>query len=234
MTDPQENKLSMYISVQTVVKKHNTVWSGLPAYVTAFGEFEGVIQSIQDTRLVQEGDISGVPKDKAQAKEAAIQKAIEVASAVYAYAAKNNNNTLKGKVNYSVSELRKSRDTVLIDRLQVIHNEANNIVGSLGDYGIDAADLTALQGLIDAYENLVEEPRGAITNRSEATAALPGLFDQGDGLLNEQLDKLMEQFKQNNPKFYVRYFNTRLIIDLGVRHGGGTEVPPQPEPPPIQ
>lgn len=221
----------MYISVQTVVNKYNTVWSGLPAFVTAFGEFEGVIQSIQDTRLVQEGDISGVPKDKAQAKEAAIQKALEVSTAVFAYAAKNNNNTLKAKVDYSPSELRKSRDTVLIDRLQVIHQEANNIVGSLGDYGIDATDLTELQSLIDAYENLVEEPREAITNRSEATAALPGLFKQGDGLLDEQLDKLMEQFKQDNPKFYRQYFNARIIIDLGVRH---VEEPQEPEAPPAE
>ncbi|KKN10305.1 hypothetical protein LCGC14_1037880 [marine sediment metagenome] len=227
MTDPQENKLSMYISVQTVVNKNDTVWSGLPAFVTAFGEYEGMIQDIQNTRLVQEGDITGVPKDKAQAKEAAIQKALEVSTAVYAYAAKNNNNTLKEKVNYSPSDLRRSRDTVLIDRLQVIHNEANNIVGDLGDYGIDANDLTDLQGLIDAYENLVEEPRAAITNKSEATAALVSLFKQGDALLNEQLDKLMEQFKEDNGKFYTQYFNARIIIDLGVRHEA--EEPQEPE-----
>lgn len=230
MTDPQENKLSMYMSVQTVVNKNNTVWSGLPAFVTAFGEFEGVIQSIQDTRLVQEGDITGVPKDKAQAKEAAIQKALEVSTAVYAYAAKNNNNTLKAKVDYAPSELRRSRDTVLLDRLQVIHDEANNILGDLGDYGIDASDLTDLQALNDAYETLVQEPRAALTNQSEATAALVGLFKQGDALLNEQLDKLMEQFKEDDRKFYRQYFNTRIIIDLGRRGTAGEaepEVPPE-------
>lgn len=221
MTDGQENKLSMYFSTQKVVNKYNSIWSGAPAFVTIFGNFETAIQDIQDTRLVQEGEITGVTVDKAEAKEAAISAGLEIATAVFAYASVNNNNTLKAKVDYSPSDLRRSRDTVLIDRLQVIHDEANGVIGALGDYGIDATDLTDFQSAIDAYENVVQDPREAIGDRASATAALVTLFDDADKLLKEQLDKLMEQYKAPNKKFYAQYFNARIIVDLGGRSETG-------------
>jgi hypothetical protein len=228
MTDVQENKLSMWMSTQNVVNKYSAVWSALGAYVTIFDEFEAKIQAVQDTRLVQEGDITGVAADKVLAKEAAITKGLEVSTAVFAFASVNNDNTLKAKVNYSPSELRRSRDTVLIDRLQVIHNEASAAVAVMVGYGIDGADLTELQGLINTYENLVEEPRAALTNRATATEDLVNLFSEGDKLLKEQLDKLMPQFETTSPKFYKQYFNARKIVDLGVRHE-----PEEPEVPPV-
>lgn len=46
----QENKRSMYIAVQKVRNKNNSVWSGLPAFVTAFGEFETTIAYIDIQR----------------------------------------------------------------------------------------------------------------------------------------------------------------------------------------
>ena len=39
-----------------------------------------------------------------------------------------------------------------------------------------------------------------------------------DVVLKDRLDKLMEQFKKEQSKFYRQYFNARIIVDLGVRH----------------
>ena len=232
MTGKQENKLSMYFAVQGVCNENNTVWGGLPAYVSAFGDFEGVIQSIQGSRLVQEKDTKGVTQDKASAVEQVIEKALEVSTAVHAYATDTNNNELREKINYSPSDLKGARDTILIDKCQLIHDEANNVIGSLGDYGVLAADLTDLQSKIDAYEASVAKPREAITNRSTATTELENLLKEGDNILDNRLDKLMSNFKQSDPVFYSTYFNARLIVDLGRRGTADEpEVPPEISPP---
>ena len=39
-----------------------------------------------------------------------------------------------------------------------------------------------------------------------------------DVVLKDRLDKLMEQFKKDQSKFYRQYFNARIIVDLGVRN----------------
>jgi len=46
MTGKQENRYSMCLVVQEVCNTNNAVWSGVPAFVTAFGEFETGISNI--------------------------------------------------------------------------------------------------------------------------------------------------------------------------------------------
>ena len=220
MNDVQENKLSMYFAIQKVCTDNNGVWNGLPAFVSTFGEFETVIQSIQDIRLVQEQDTKGVTQDKQSAGEILIEQALIVSTAVHAYATDVNNNTLREKVNYSPSDLKIARDTIIIDMCQLVHNEANNVLADLADYGITAAELTDLQGKLDDYEAIVAGPRDAITDRASATAELESLFVTGDDVLNNKLDKLMTQFKQSDPGFHVQFYSSRKIVDSG-RPGTG-------------
>lgn len=71
-----------------------------------------------------------------------IQITLEVAATVYTYASKIGDNELREKVNYSPSDLRNSRDTILKDICQTIHDEANAVISNLANYGKTPADLT--------------------------------------------------------------------------------------------
>lgn len=230
MTDRQENKFSMYLATQSVCDTHNSVWAGTPAFVTAKAAFDDVIDGISKARQKQEKETKGVTEDKGQAKEAAIVKAVSVAAATFAYASVTNNNTLKQLVNYSPTELRQSRDTILSDRLRVILNAANDHAAALVDYGIQSTDLTELDTLVTAYEDILGAPRTAIGERSTARQELEALFDTGDGILKEQLDKLMEIYRPTALAFYNQYKSARVIIDLG-RGGGSSDTDPEtPDP----
>ena len=218
MTDRQENKFSMYLAVRIVCNSYGIVWSEFVAYVKTFGDFETIISQIMETRLIQEGKTTGVAENKQKEEDEMINKTVSIASAVFAYASVIGDNELKEKINYSPSKLRKSRDTILRDRCQLVHEETSKVIDDLGDYGILAADLEELQQEIDDYAAIIALPRTAIGTRATATAQLIELFKQGDDVLNSRLDKLTEQYKSNNPDFYISYKNARSIIDLGVRH----------------
>ena len=218
MTDRQENKFSMYLAVRIVCNSYGIVWSEFVAYVKTFGDFETIISQIMETRLIQEGKTTGVAENKQKEEDEMINKTISIASAVFAYASVIGDNELKEKINYSPSKLKYSRDTILRDRCQLVHDETSKVIENLGDYGILAADLEELQQEIDDYAAIIAKPRTAIGTRATATAQLIELFKQGDDLLNSRLDKLTEQYKSNNPEFYISYKNARSIIDLGVRH----------------
>ena len=215
MKDNLENKLSMYLAVQKVCADNNSVWSGLPAFATSFSAFESKIGDIESVRLIQEQDTTGIAIDKSVLKDELADKAIEVSTAVHAYATEIGDNELLESINYSRSELLKGRDTELQSKCQIIHDKADAIVGSLGDYGIVAADLTELQGRIDDYSEIIPKPRTAISNKKTATEDLSLHFQEADGLLKDKLDKLIEQFKTSDAEFYTTYFNARLIVDLG-------------------
>lgn len=217
MTDRQENKYSMYLAVQKACNNNSSIWSGFVALANAFSDFEAIMQQIEDARLIQEGNITGVAENKQKEEDEMIDKTIEVASAVFAYASDIGDNELRVKVGYSPSKLRRSRDTILKDRCQLVHDEANNVVAALGDYGIVAADLTDLQNEINDYTDIIAMPRTAIGTRATATAQLVIFFRQGDGILKNRVDKLMEKYPKVEKVFYRSYHNARVIVDLGVR-----------------
>ena len=93
MTDKQENKRSMYIAVQKVCNKNNSIWSGLPAFVDAFGDFETTIADIDMQRQIQEGKTTGITENKQKEEDEMIQISLEVAAAVRL--SKNPNNISK-------------------------------------------------------------------------------------------------------------------------------------------
>ena len=218
MNSVQENKLSMYMTVQKVTESYRSVWETLAAFLTFFTNFETVIAKIRATRLVQEGQITGVTKDKAEAQNNLIEKTVAIATAVFAYASASGNHELQDRVSYSPSDLRNSRDTILADRSGVVKEAGEQNVANLSDYGISQGDIDELNDLLNAYLGIIEDPRQAITNRSTATKELKDHFKEGDKILKEQLDKLMPQFKTTGPLFWQQYQNARMIIDLGRRN----------------
>ena len=229
MNGKQENKLSMYYAVQKVCSANNGVWNGLPAFVTAFGDYMTNIGKIEEALEVQETKIKGVTVNKEALQEAMVSKALEMAHAVFAYADDKDDFTLKEKVDFSRSDLKKGRDSFVMQRCQVIHSEASAIIGSLIDYGIGAADLTELQNRIDACNASLSTPRTAITNRKGAGDELDKLFSSTNRILKSKLDKLMEKFKISNSDFYRSYFNARKIVNAGLRHE--EENPDKPQKP---
>src|SRR3970040_101173 len=125
MKAKQENKLSMYYAVRKVCSENIGVWNGLPAFVSAFGDFETNIGKIEEALETQETNITGVSLSKDAVEDLMIDKALEVANGVFAYASDINDLTLKGKVDYSRSDLKKVRDSIIIQRCQLIHDEAS-------------------------------------------------------------------------------------------------------------
>lgn len=218
MTDRQENKRSMYLAVQAVTDSFEAAWIGLPAFANAFTQFKAELGGLDTVAALQEKATTGVTQDKQQAKEEAITRAIQVSSAVFAYASVTENSTLQALVNYSKTALAQSRDTLLIDKLQVIYEAANDNVADLANYGITAADITAFEASVNSYADQVQNPRVAIGDGAAATDRLVEMFDLLDDILKNQMDKLMEVLKATNDEFYVKYKKARIIVDL---KGGG-------------
>lgn len=215
MFNAQENKRSMYITIKDVLSKSKQIWNSLPAFQEAVNEFETTIANIDIQRLIQEGKTTGISEDKQKLSTEMMQLTNEFASTIFAYASKTGNNELMKKVSYSPSKLTNARDTILKDICQLVHSEATNIIAQLADYGKTQADLEKLSKAIDNFNTILAKPRTAIALRKTATTKLVELFKNGDNILKNRLDKLVENFQQSQPKFYKEYKTARIIINTG-------------------
>ena len=217
----------MYYAVQKVCNDNNATWKGLPAFVLAFGEFSGSLSKLEETLETQVKKIAGVSEDKTAMRKALTEKALETGNAVFAYASDKKNETLKSKVDFSPSDLKKERDTILIQHCQLIKDEAGGVIEELGNYGLGTSDLDNFQTMIDEFTKAISLPRAAITERKGATSNLEERIGEIDDVLNDKMDRLMDKFKAPNADFYKQYFDVRSIVSHGVRHKKD-EPPPAP------
>lgn len=214
MNRKEENRLTMFLSVDKVLQDNSTLWNTVPAMATAVGNFTANLSLLRKTLDKQQAPIKGVARDKRNALLAMANKALEVKGAIVAFADVSHNETLKERVNFSFSKLTHSSDTLCAEFAQIIKDEAQAIVSQLTPYGVGNNALTQFQQLIDAYSALVPATRVAITARKLATKNIKSIIGGINGLLTNRIDKLMFKFKASAPDFFTQYFDARIIIDL--------------------
>jgi hypothetical protein len=226
MDDKQENKLSMFYAVKTVNVKYVTLVNSVPALKLTQANFVIKITDIETVKEVQAIVSTGATDDKAFSMVEMVNDAVIIIGAGSAYARVKNNKALLENISYSRSELLYGRDQDAYTNCKKVYDELIPIVVELADYGITPAMMTDFKAKIDAYNTIVQSPRGVIAERKSATTQLVDLFKEGDELL-KIMDGLVKGFKATEVSYYNEYFASREIIDLGVRHKKPAE-PPMP------
>jgi len=218
MKQKQENKYSMYLATLSVLDAHTAQITPITAFADAVAAFRANVTDIAAAGQAQETAISGVATDKSNARDALVLITLEVAGAVQAYASANQNRTLFNQAAYTKTDLLRQSDSLLPSTAQVVRDAAQDNLAALADYGIDAPRLAEFTTAIDAYRTLVPSTRTAVISRKTQTERLETLFESGDRLTKERLDKLMQQFKITDTVFFTDYTNARVIVDAGTRH----------------
>lgn len=217
MNNRQEDKLSMFITVEDVCEDNEDILSSMPAFVKSFDRFKKVVSQIVTQQEIQKGKTTGITENKQKEEDRLIQITLEIASAVHSYASLIGDNGLKSNVDYSPTELKSARDTDLRAICQSVHRTAESVISGLADYGKTQEDLDKLQKAIDDFSEMLSKPRSAIGTRATATSRLQELFKEGDDLLKDHLDMMMVSYKASHPTFYNMYRSARMIVDMGRR-----------------
>ena len=215
MTSGQESRFSMHLVARDFLTANATITTPLPNYAGFFTAIQNGITQIQNIREQQEFDKTGIAANKTLLKTNLIALAIDVSRKVCAYATLTNNLILLKEVKYTESELKKSADTILKDRCQVIYDRANTNLAALSTYGITAATLTSLLNAITAYNTSIPKPRLGIADKKIATEQLASLLKTVDDNISK-IDALVEIIRTNQPAFYSEYKTARKIVETGI------------------
>jgi hypothetical protein len=212
MTKKQENTVSMWSVVDDTLTTNNAIWITLLAFKNAVIKFRAARTALSATSSKQQKQTKGVAADKKALKTIAVDKAVQAALNIQAYAKDNNNNTLWEEMKIPNYKIMRSRDELSITILNNIH-KASAPIPTIADYGNTTATQTALRAAIDAYALQVPKPREAIVDKKTATTNLAAIIKDGNAAL-ATLDNLIGNFAATAPDFVTTFTSARIITDL--------------------
>jgi len=218
MTNNQENKLTMYEGVQTLLSVNSEKTAVVPAFTGPIGRFQGTLESIKSKATEVEGAAAGTLAKKNLAEDELVSVLVPVASALFVQGTTQKQMDLREKANVSESAMRKMRDTELVGKASSILSLAKQHSSALAGYAISPEMLTDLEGKIQAFSSSIGQRESGVAERVGARGNLMELFDVADKTLTEELDRLMELVRGSETQFYNEYFAARVIKDLGTRH----------------
>lgn len=214
MNKREENKFSMYRAVEKVVDEYAETVATIPALTECVNDYKTAIVKIGELDSQYQTIAKGYTVTKDTAEDALVDAMMDVGSALYVYARKTKDEHLKVLCKFSVSQLKKMRDTELLQKAKNLLVSVNAHLEDVAAYGIAAEVVTELERKIKDYDTTLSNKDSKAAESKTARASLTQQFQDVDEILKEDLDTLMELMKQRNREFHNQYKAARVIKDL--------------------
>jgi hypothetical protein len=215
MEKVQQDKLGMLLNVQGVCLKFKSVWSANVIFSAAYKDFDESLASILRLRNVQLGSNTSPATDKQEKYDAMIAQTMFAINRLWSYASTVGDTVLLAKLNYTETDLRKLRETVVGGVCSNIADIVEENLSKIIDYGFTEEMLPQLIQANADFNEVISAPKLAIVEQKNATEGLVPLFAKEDGILANRLDRDIELLKSSSPDFYNQYFAARKIISSG-------------------
>jgi len=212
MTNKQEIRLKMYLSVDDFLAKNENLTNALPEFTATLTEFRDTINNIKLIDEQQENIRTGVAKNKRDIKNSLVVLTAENSGKVFALAKVTKDKKLMDEVNFSISEVGRMTDIELRTYSEKLYKKIETILESLANYGITAETQKEFSDTIEAYNNSLTKPRVSIAERREATKTLKLLFGTADSIL-KKIDAIIGIIRYDEVKFYEGYKTVRTLVD---------------------
>jgi hypothetical protein len=210
------NRVNMIRATLTFCTNNPAPTAGILEFANAKATADTKLVLIDSLNMIAGGSSVGVTLDTNLLRKAMTEIAYKCGRALNAYAVTNNNNTLKQKVDYKLTDFKEMKKDEVDDVCEVIQTEANANIAAAGGFGYDAADVTDLQTAIGLYRTGMQNPRQAIISKSQAILQIKSISRNIiDISFKEIMDSMVETLRKNNPTFVSSYTQAREIIDIG-------------------
>jgi hypothetical protein len=211
MTAEQSNKMTTYENTE-VLLVGATETSGVAGLPTVLAAFRHELAGLRALAGIQGQVTRGQTAVRDQMLEAFTDKTLEIAGIVGTYAHAAGLPELSALVDVTRGDINATR---LVQRpllAQRVHDAAAGVLSQLAGFGLTAETLTAFQQQIEAMRANANLPRQKIADRTAVTKEMAAAFRKVDGILVEQIDRLLLPLEKTDPGFHARYQAARRII----------------------
>ena len=213
MTQNQINRSQMIKAVLTFLNSSSSKWSPVAIIAVFLSELTDLFEAIRGHKEAQNAAKVFIHETKDEQKHIVADMADILNDTLASYASVVKDAELISKADKSSSDLYRLRnedfETVVKETITLL--EANLL--NMADYGMTEAKITDLKNSFDTFLVLNGQPRQYRISSVVATESLKELFSKTSSLLDDQMDKVMKQFKITDPEFYKGYLASRVVVD---------------------
>jgi hypothetical protein len=231
MRTKQTNTVTMFDTVTTYLDSHNSVWNGMAPLAAALTTFKNKRGAINTAAQEQETP-SGASDQKAEARDDLEDILFLTCEALAVLGHNSNDHELLAITALTPSTLDRMPDDELITRATVVLERANARKTELAALHVTQANLDELTQALNTFSGLKTQPRTASAERAARTQSLESLIRDENGILRNEIDRLVNLFSRSNPQFVAGYQTARVIVDRPATHK--TTKPATIAPPPVK
>jgi hypothetical protein len=217
METKQTNRITMYDTTTAYLDSHNPVWNSMAPLGDALQRFKDERAAIETAAQQQEAP-SGAADSKAAARDALEDVLFLMCQALGFLAHTSNDHDLLALTDVNPSSLDKLPADELINRATLVLARANTRKTELATLHVTQANLDELSQALNNFSGLKNQPRAAAVARTTQTQSLESLIRGANGILNNEIDRMVNLFSRSNPEFVAGYQTARVIVDRPATH----------------
>jgi hypothetical protein len=223
------NRVTMYKTVSSYLDEHSSVWNTMAPLQTAFTQFKAEIAGIDTTAQQQEAP-NGATDDKAEARDALEDVLFLACEALGVLAHTDGDHDLSALTDVTRTALDRMSAEELSNRAATVLTQANARKTSLAPLQVTQDNLDEFEQALQDFNAAKTGPRAAIVARTTQTESLSTRVRKANGILRNQIDRMVSLFKRSNPDFVSGYQSARVIVDRAATRATTKPTAPPPTP----
>jgi len=196
------------------------VWATFARLVTEITNFVALNNSLSTYLQQHQADIKGVTQTKNDAFTAMVNIIVNKAAKAYVWAVDTANANLVQIFDVQKSDFLSISETKAYTQIKNIRDALSANIASMASVQLAAADVTAVNAAITAYQNTIGTTGAAQVHKTEGTKAIDAVMVPIDKSL-AIIDKLIvSSYTATKPDMVKEYLANRAIDKLPTRHSG--------------
>lgn len=207
MNDFEKQKLGMYESVLTLLSENKDIVASVRSFGSTISKLRKAMDEIRKVDKELSSEILNKTVQNAKAKDELIIFLDPVTSALYNYARKTNDLSLKEKTRLTKSQFVRMLDYDLIIKAETVRTLAVSHAAHLRKLGIYQSDIALLTEKLNLFRNTLDNKVSSLIS-SSTVMFLSDLFTKADNILT-LMDEFVESLGDDSEEFYDEYLEAR-------------------------
>jgi len=207
---PRLRKLQTFEAILLFLQLKIIIWTASLTFTAEVAALEAGINRIKEKDRLSKKSIDAT-KGKKQKREKMIKDTTIICDAGVAYADSINDDELRGKFNFSPSDLDLGNDEIVIARCKEIGKNAIPVTTGLIAWGMPTGHLAIQVASVDTYELASPKGKAIVTTGKSTNKEMVAEFKLMDTHLKNRMDKLVNGYEKAFPDFVTEYYDKRYI-----------------------
>ncbi len=199
---------------------NSAVWATFTRLVTEIANFVSLNTTFNNYMQQHHADIKGVTTTKNDAFMAMVLLIVSKAQKAYVWAIDTANDNLAEIFDIQKSDFTGIAEASAFAKIKNVRDALNTNIASMASVQLTAADVTAVNTAITAYQNTIGTTGAAQSHKTEGTQGIETLIHPIDKSLSIIDNLMISSYSAGHPDMIKEYLLNRNIDKLPTHHSG--------------